>query len=195
LALTYDDGPGRTITPQLLDLLAARGAHATFLPTARSAANDVAGIAAVRAAGHEFGCHSAWHSHAWKTTPWRSIADVHRGLDGLAPWLPPHPLYRPPYGKLNLAGWLALRARGARLAWWTIDSGDTHAVLPETQTVVERVYRAGGGVVLMHDFDRDPPHTAVRAAFVLELSRLLLEAAAREGWRVRTLGQILEECT
>ncbi|MEW6252352.1 MAG: hypothetical protein AB1716_17070, partial [Planctomycetota bacterium] len=106
---------------------------------------------------------------------------------------PPRPLYRPPYGKLNLASWLALRRRGARLAWWTVDSGDTHRTLPDPAAVVERVRRAGGGVVLMHDFDRDPPNDVPRAAFVLRLTELLLQAAGREGWRVRPLGEILDE--
>ncbi|NLT61955.1 MAG: hypothetical protein GXX88_15000, partial [Candidatus Hydrogenedentes bacterium] len=46
--------------------------------------------------------------------------------------------------------------------------------------------RAGGGVVLMHDFDRGPE----REAFVLETTGLLLDAAAREGLNVMTLSEL-----
>ncbi|MEW6252448.1 MAG: polysaccharide deacetylase family protein, partial [Planctomycetota bacterium] len=91
LALTYDDGPGRTITSDLLSRFAAPRVRATFFPTLRSADCDPAGLAALQSAGHELGCHSARHLHAWRTSPWRSAADVRAGLDGMAALLPPRP--------------------------------------------------------------------------------------------------------
>ena len=67
-----------------------------------------------------------------------------------------------------------------------MDSGDTWAALPPAQRTVDAVVRAGGGVVLMHDFDRGPE----REAFVLETTGLLLDAAAREGLNVMTLSEL-----
>jgi hypothetical protein len=79
-----------------------------------------------------------------------------------------------------LAGWWEAHKRGARIAWWTIDSGDTWAQLPTPQSVADRVARAGGGVVLMHDFDR----CQERMEFVLTTTKLLLQTAKREGLHV-----------
>ena len=154
LGLTYDDGPGTELTPALLELLAAAGARATFFPTGRSATRNPALLTRVAAAGHEVGCHSQAHRHAWHITPWQILLDIDAGYDTLVPWVSPAGLYRPPYGRMTLAVSWAIRRRQASLAWYTVDSGDTHAVLPAPQTIVEAVRRDGGGVVLMHDFDR-----------------------------------------
>jgi hypothetical protein len=52
--------------------------------------------------------------------------------------------------------------------------------------VVDEVQRAGGGVVLMHDFDRGID----RRQFVLDVTSSLLAMAVREGMTVKTLGEL-----
>lgn len=190
LVLTYDDGPGDRITPRLLELLAERGARATFFVTARGAGRRTALTDAVRAAGHELGCHSALHRHAWKSLPWTATADLHAGFRQTARWVARDGLYRPPYGKLNLASWMAASARGARLAWWTVDSGDTWPALPDEDAIVEQVRAAGGAVVLMHDFDRSGPDAVRREEYVIALTTRLLDLAARESLVVHTYGSL-----
>ena len=190
LVLTYDDGPGAELTPALLELLAAANARATFFPTGCSAARNPALLTHVAAAGHELGCHSQGHGHAWRTTPWRTVGDIDAGYRTLAPWVSPAGLYRPPHGKTTLATWWGARRRHARLAWWTVDSGDTHAVLPAPPTIVEAVRRDGGGVVLMHDFDRSPRTRAARHAHVLNTTAQLLELARTAGLVLHPLGEL-----
>jgi peptidoglycan/xylan/chitin deacetylase (PgdA/CDA1 family) len=180
LVLTYDDGPSASLTPRLLDLLDHTAAPATFFLLGRQVRGNEAILDRMVASGHELACHGQDHLNAWKTSPWRATGDVRRGYQTLAPWVASDGLFRPPYGKMILPTWWAIRCRGARLGWWTIDSEDTHAVLPAPQSVADRVARAGGGVVLVHDFERGPE----RARFVLETTRLLLETAKREGLRV-----------
>ena len=186
LVLTYDDGPGPTLTPALLDLLAAHGARATFLPLGRRAAEHPEVLDRVAAAGHEIGCHAAFHRNAWKVSPRAGLEDISAGYARLARWVPPNGLFRPPHGKLTLATWWALRRRGAPLAWWTHDSGDTAEALPSADDVVEAVQRNGGGVVLLHDFDRE----AERRGFVLDVTERLLAAAAATGLRACALGSL-----
>jgi len=193
LSLTYDDGPGESLTPRVLDALAARDAKATFFLLGRRAAAAPGVADRVRDAGHEIGCHSHGHLHAWKTPPWRSAADVARGYETLSAWLPSPCLFRPPYGKLTPWTARAARRRGSRIVKWTVDSGDTWSAPPRVEDVVERVRRDGGGVVLLHDFDREGEDAAERAAFVVGVTEALLEAAPRQGWRVATLGEMLSE--
>jgi peptidoglycan/xylan/chitin deacetylase (PgdA/CDA1 family) len=181
LVLTYDDGPGDELTPALLELLAAADARATFFPTGRSATRNPELLTRVAAAGHEIGCHSQEHLHAWRIAPWRNVRDIDAGYQTLARWVPPSGLYRPPYGKASLATWWVVRRRRAAFAWWTVNSGDTHAVLPAPESVVEQVRRDGGGVVLMHDFDRSPATRAVRHAHVLRTTELLLDHTRHAG--------------
>lgn len=189
LVLTFDDGPGRSLTDALLAMLDDAGATATFFFVGKTAEGDPQRAQRIIDAGHETGCHSAAHLHAWKTAPWRSLADAQAGFRALSRWLGEGAMYRPPYGKVTLPTVVALARRGARLAWWTHDSGDTHLHLPDPGRVVAQVEADGGGVVLLHDFEREADRDE-RHAFVLEATRRLLEMAERRGLRVVTMGDL-----
>jgi len=190
LVLTYDDGPGPELTRRVLALLADFGARATFFLLGRRVVEHPEVIDEVAAAGHEIGCHGYSHRHAWRSWPWEPAADVRRGYRTIERWVGANAPYRPPCGKLVLPMWWVLRRQRASLGWWTIDSGDTHATLPDPRAVVAAVRGAGGGVVLLHDFDRDRATRAARHAHVLNTTAGLLELARSEGLNVCTLGQL-----
>jgi peptidoglycan/xylan/chitin deacetylase (PgdA/CDA1 family) len=186
LVLTYDDGPAAISTPKLLLLLEDRNAKATFFVLGRNAEAHPEIMDRLVLQGHEIGCHGYAHPHAWKVAPWTSVHDITRGYDVLSRWMPPNGVFRPPYGKFTLATWLTLRKRGAPIAVWTLDSEDTHARLPSINTITEQFVRAGGGVVLMHDFDR----SAERMEFSLNMTSALLDIAKREGINTCRLGDL-----
>ncbi len=190
LALTYDDGPGPELTRRVLAVLAEFGVRATFFLLGRRVVNHPEVVDEVAAAGHELGCHGYSHRHAWRSWPWEPAADVHRGYRTIARWATADAPYRPPCGKLVLPAWWLLRRQRAPLGWWTVDSGDTHATLPDPRAVVAAVRRAAGGVVLLHDFDRDPATRAARHAHVLDTTAGLLELARSAGLNVCTLTQL-----
>jgi peptidoglycan/xylan/chitin deacetylase (PgdA/CDA1 family) len=187
LALTYDDGPGTRVTPRVLDVLAQHNAHATFFATGARAAAAPQLLERAARAGHAIGAHGAWHRNALLTAPGRAVSDMLGGLDAVARWNGDGPpLLRPPYGRLSGPAWAAARGRGARLCWWTIDSGDTRDEIPTPGAVVDRVRAAGGGVVLLHDFDREPVEPR-REDFLLEVTDALLRDAAGAGRAVVTM--------
>jgi peptidoglycan-N-acetylglucosamine deacetylase len=186
LVLTYDDGPSTIVTPAVLELLRRSGAKATFFMLGCSAERNAGVADRVLEEGHDIGCHSDRHLNAWKIDPWTAVADINAGYEKLNRWLPPNGIYRPPFGKITLATHLAVRRRGARLGWWTIDSGDTHNTLPSPSRVLDRVLRENGGIVLMHDLDR----TSERNDFVLETTALLLDLAKRESLKMKTLSEV-----
>jgi peptidoglycan/xylan/chitin deacetylase (PgdA/CDA1 family) len=187
LVLTYDDGPGKILTAPLLDLLDAYDARATFFFLGMRATRHPEMADHVASRGHELSCHSQRHLHAWKEAPWSIFSDVEQGYQTLSPWLATDAMFRPPYGKLSLANWLSVALRGARFGWWTIDAGDTHEPLPEVDTAAKRLREHGGGVVLLHDFDRDPEANA----FVLRATETLLVQARTDGFAVMSLGELL----
>lgn len=191
LVLTYDDGPGPELTPRVLDALARYGAHATFFLLGFRAERAPEVVDRVVAAGHETGCHTHWHRHAFKCGPWDVARDVEQGYRTLAPWVPGDGLFRPPYGKFVLPAWLATRRRGAVAAFWTHDGGDTHPYLPAPEAIAQRVVADGGGVVLLHDFDRENASAASRAEYVVSCTERLLDAARRAGLRVCTFGELM----
>lgn len=187
LVLTYDDGPGPRVTLSLLALLRARGVQATFFVTGARAAAHPELVDAIEQDGHEIGCHTQDHLNHWRVPPPQAIADIRAGYRTLAQWVPPDGLFRPPYGKLTLDTWATLRRRRASIAWWTITAGDVRRVLPQPEEAAREAQRHGGGVVLLHDSHQDQQ----RAAFVLESTETLLDAAAHERHTVRTFGALM----
>ena len=190
LVLSYDDGPGQETTVRLLDLLAERRASAAFFPLGRNMAARPKIAARMVAEGHVVGSHTAEHSNAWKTGPWTAARDRDLGVQQVEEIGGSGRLFRPPYGKLTLAGWIDARRKGIRLAWWTLDSRDSwdrrtiDAILTELDV-------AGGGVVLMHDADAYERSGPGHADFVVELTRRLLDHAHAHRYQVLRLPDLL----
>ena len=186
--LTYDDGPGPTVTTALLELLREFDAPATFfvsgerVPLHREVATKL-----VRQ-GHEVGCHGYHHLHAWKNLPGPLRDDFARGCAAALTCGASDPIsFRPPFGKLVFPTWLYSRHRGTRLAWWTHDSGDSFAELPSRSPALD-LLDEGGGVALLHDLDRSEP----RNEFVLATTRALLEGARDRGLGVARFRDLFE---
>ena len=186
LALTYDDGPSPEQTDRLLTILADRNAKATFFLIGGSAERHPEVVKRIAAAGHEIGWHSQTHLNQWKCSPFRAWRDTASIPDVLHPLRPHDMTYRPPFGKLNLLSVLAAQLRGFTISTWTLPSGDTYSTVPSVEDVVGRVEAQGGGVILMHDFERDAsdPRSADRDQFVTNLTIALLDLARDRDWKV-----------
>ncbi|MCC6795770.1 MAG: polysaccharide deacetylase family protein [Candidatus Hydrogenedentes bacterium] len=187
IVLTYDDGPGTRLSRSLSEMLLSHGVRGTFFLLGRRVALDTETVDMLAREGHELGSHSYDHLHAWKSDTGRVLEDIDAGFNSVSRWVKPDGLFRPPHGKVTFTTWRALRKRGSRICWWTVDSGDTWPVLPTPQSIVDRVLRAGGGVVLMHDFDRGPD----REEFVLKTTEALLVAAKSEGFRILKFSDLI----
>jgi peptidoglycan/xylan/chitin deacetylase (PgdA/CDA1 family) len=184
LVLTYDDGPGRRLESRLVDLLSEQQVRATFFLNAKRSLAYPERVDSLKAAGQEVACHALEHLNAWRTCPWRVVADIRRAYAILDRWMTTPSLHRPPYGRVTMSTWLSLRRQNIRLAFWTHDSGDTFARLPDPARVVAGVSRSSGGVVLMHSFDRTGSDGEQREEYVIDVTNRLLKLARDRGLRV-----------
>ena len=187
LVLTYDDGPSSDITPSLLDLLSSHSALATFFLRGDHAVANPSLVDRIVQEGHEVGSHSAHHYHPWTTLPWKLTRDMEEGYRLLSPWMRHDGLYRPPFGKPYLPVFLSLTLRRARLAWWTVDSGDTSTARPPIENTLAAAKSAGGGVILMHDSRKN---SETHLGYVLEMTDRLLQLARNEGLAVKRLSDL-----
>ena len=187
VALSFDDGPGSKITPQVLDLLKETSNHATFFTIGRNTRLHPDITKRILEEGHDLGGHGEEHLDAWTVSPRRSLQDVQQGYESIAQWSGHCTLFRPARGRMTLLTWAWLISQSAQIAWWTIDSGDTQQVLEESQKVVDRVIRRRGGVVLLHDFDGSEK----RNRYVVEVTRKLLNAAREHGLAIAPLREVL----
>ena len=148
-ALTFDDGPDPTCTPQLLDLLARHGAKATFFMVGARAKAHPDLVARVAAEGHDIGNHS-WDHPALSLL---SKADFEDQITRTRTVLAPHGqvLMRPPYGLQSLRSFLQARRLGYRVVCWNgvgIDWLGDHAA-----TLAQRMLDplGPGSILLLHD--------------------------------------------
>ena len=196
IVLSYDDGPGNVLTPRLLDLLNNRAA-ATFFMRGRSAEANTDMVSRVMDEGHEVGSHSFHHSNAWKVWPGRAARDLAAGIRTVRGLGGDGHLFRPPYGKLTLATLIDCLIRRQRIGWWTIDSKDPQdsGERRRIEDVLDEIAANGGGVVLMHDFDKapNPADSISHDDYVISLTGRIIDFAEENGYRLMRLGDVLRK--
>jgi len=191
VALSFDDGPDPTMTPEVLDVLAEHGAHATFFVIGKSLAAHPGIGRRMAAEGHAIGNHS-WQHSRWQnfySAGWHG-KEIERGEQAIAAVtgsaVPV--LYRPPVGlksgELAHAAW----RRSLTLVAWSLHSRDTRLKDPESiaRRVLDRI--RGGDIVLLHDGHDLPGRTRPLCAAAL---RLILLGLREQGLECVTIPELL----
>ena len=157
IALTFDDGPDPRWTPRVLDILAGAGARGTFFVVGERAARAVKVVRAIADAGHEVASHGWSHRSLWFCTPRRTADEVSQTHDLIAAVTGREPRYfRPPWGMLNAALFLALRRHRLRCVLWSIQPEGLRPAAAGTQVahVLSRAHP--GAIVDLHDAEGTP---------------------------------------
>ncbi|MER7519456.1 polysaccharide deacetylase family protein [Streptomyces sp. NPDC126499] len=199
VAVTFDDGPDRTWTPQLLDVLAERASHATFFMLLYNARRNPGLVRRVVAEGHEVALHGADHRslvHLSRRAVRDRLTAAAAELAAIAG--APVTLFRPPFGAQTLRTYLGVRAAGLDCVVWDLDSLDWCG--EDERQVADRVLAdaAAGTIVLAHDGRAaadEPPDSGApdgsRAVRPPRMAELLLGGLERRGLRTTTVSDLL----
>ncbi|MED5618428.1 polysaccharide deacetylase family protein [Ideonella sp. BN130291] len=192
VALTIDDGPDPEVTPQVLELLDAHGARATFFCIAQRAAAQPALAREIVARGHSVQNHSHAHRHNFALLGprgfEREIARAQQVLGDITGERPS--CFRAPAGLRNPFLDPVLHRLGLTLVSWTRRGFDTREA--DASRVLARLTGGlrGGDILLLHDGH------AARAAggrpVVLDVLPSLLDTCRQAGLRCITLPQALQ---
>jgi peptidoglycan/xylan/chitin deacetylase (PgdA/CDA1 family) len=153
VAITIDDGPDPAVTPQVLDLLDAADAKATFFCIGWRARENPALCREIVARGHRVENHGDSHSKAFAFFgPGRMKADIgaaqttFAGITGQVPRY-----FRATAGLRNPFLDAVLHGLGLKLASWTRRPYDTRCGDPDI--VLQRLSRdlGPGDILLLHD--------------------------------------------
>jgi len=137
IALTYDDGPNPSCTPQLLELLSKHNVQATFFLIGRFVREQPDLTRRIAAAGHRIGNHTMTH-------PWlafQSASRIHAELTDCSHLLEdtlgaPITLFRPPHGARRPAVFRTAQSLGMKTIQWNITSYDW--IAPASSTPAAR---------------------------------------------------------
>jgi len=189
VALTYDDGPGRS-TRSILELLTGHGARATFFMVGTEVERDPDTARAVVAAGHEVGSHSMNHLDHEEVPPADAVADMAEGAAAMSAVLGFEPnLYRAPYGHFTTETVAEARRRGWTCVHWSALGEDWEDGVTGRE-VADRIvsHLAPGAIVLLHDSRRAKQ---MNPEPVEQGTALLLEELARRGLRAVGIQEML----
>ncbi len=192
--LTFDDGPGNRLTPQILAILKEHNIIATFFILGRNISGREKILKRIVEEGHAIATHGFSHLHAWKVLPWRLISDIKKGWESLYNVFKGENdkyVFRPPCGKLNLLSILFLWRQKVPIVYWTIDSLDTWAIdKRDVNHAAERIRSDGGGIILFHDFDRTTNQTD---DYVLDSLKAVIKAGQDMQLTFSSIDQLYRE--
>lgn len=185
IALTYDDGPGTELTSKLIELLRKHDVKASFFVLGQRAKLRPDLVTLLIDEGHDVGSHTQNHSNAWKTNPFTTARDISAGIADISQLNGNAALFRPPFGKMTLASLIDGAIRRLTFAFWTVDTQDSWK-RRSIQSVTDEIERAGGGVVLMHDYDEygSAPDGVSHLDYVLNLTDEIIILAKKRGLKL-----------
>ena len=190
VALTFDDGPSSTYTPQIMALLKQYQAHGTFFVMGQKVEETPWLVRALLKNGNEVGNHSFSHPRLTKEDQLSRERELERtALDLDLLGCPQSPrLFRPPYSAYDdrLKSYLGHTCR--RLVLCSLDSGDWRGLAAPAiiKNVLGRV--RNGSIIIFHDSDE---HAQADRHPTVEALRTILPALKAEGYRMVTVSELL----
>lgn len=148
-ALSFDDGPHETFTPELLDVLEKHGALATFFMVGDAALQFPELVKKVYQAGHAIGNHTFNHKALPELGPWREIGEILKCQRAVKPY--GTRLLRPPWGRQTLVTRLIALILGYKVITWnlTAEDWDQHSSEWMADQLASKL--RPGSIILLHD--------------------------------------------
>ena len=153
IAISFDDGPAESYTPQILQVLKANDVQAAFFCIGNRIAGNEMLLQAIYEQGHIIGNHSYSH-HFWfdlfsakmMLSDMRMMDEQVKKTIGLTP-----KLFRPPNGVTNPNVKNAIVNGGYTSVGWSLRSMDT--VIKDEKKLLEKVKQSinPGTIILFHD--------------------------------------------
>ncbi|PEE40578.1 polysaccharide deacetylase family sporulation protein PdaB [Bacillus pseudomycoides] len=186
IAITFDDGPDPTYTPQVLELLHQYKAEATFFMIGFRVQRNPYLVKQVLKEGHEIGNHTMNHLYARSASDERLKDDILAGKKYLQKWVKEPLLFRPPGGYINDAVFTTAKEAGYQTVLWSWHQDPKDWANPGTESIVNHVVKnaKSGDIVLLHDGGND------RSQTVAALEKIL-SALQKEGYRFVKVSELL----
>ena len=153
IALTMDDGPDPTYTPQVLEILRRYNIKATFNMIGEQVAGNLSLVREVSAAGHTITNHTWNHADLTHYTYTQVLSQMDRCNDALSNANQHPTIFRAPYGNWSTAVFQACAARNLKPVGWSVDPRDWDTADVDTQQIVQNVLKntRAHAIILEHD--------------------------------------------
>lgn len=185
IALTFDDGPHATYTPQILDLLAEYDAQATFFVVGEHAEKFPNLILRQQNEGHEIANHT--YTHPYSSTPeeleneLKKTNEIIFDITGTS-----SKLYRPVGGSYNELTVDTAMQNGFKVVLWSWHQDTEDWKRPGTNKIVTKVLSGAkpGDIVLFHDAGGNRSQT-------VKALEVILPELKKQGYEFVTVSDLL----
>lgn len=186
IALTFDDGPHKKYTPEILDILDQYNAKATFFIVGENAEKNPEIVLRMYEEGHELAIHT--YSHPFKTNVpnlMKEIKRAHETIYGITGYSPT--LFRPVEGQYTDGMIEAIVKEGYKVVMWSWHLDTMDWKNPGANKIADTVLKGAkeGNVVLFHDGGGKRDNT------VIALKKILPELE-KQGYTFVTIPELLE---
>ena len=186
IALTFDDGPHRKYTSEILDLLEKYDARATFFIVGENAEKNPNVVSRMNEEGHELAIHT--YTHPLRSSVpnlLKEIRQTHETIYGISGFSPT--LFRPVEGRYTDELIDAVVKEGYKVVMWSWHMDTLDWKNPGVNKIVDIVLKGTkpGNVVLFHDGGGNREQT------VKALKKILPELE-KQGYKFVTISELLE---
>jgi peptidoglycan/xylan/chitin deacetylase (PgdA/CDA1 family) len=184
IALSFDDGPESSLTPDILDLLKEKKIETIFFCIGKKIPGRENVLKRIISEGHLIGNHSYSHHPLFDLFGSDKMLDdlqqmksTTEAVTGLIP-----KFFRPPYGVTNPNLKKAVENGGFTSIGWSIRSLDT--VVRDEKRLMDRILRRlrPGAILLLHDTSRTTVNILAR----------LIDETEQRGYRIVRLDKMLK---
>jgi peptidoglycan-N-acetylglucosamine deacetylase len=188
VALTFDDGPDPTYTPEVLQLLAEYGEHGTFFLIGHKVKTYPEVVKQTVLLGNELGNHTYSHRHLATLTPAQFEEELNKTsteIEHITGHIPS--LFRPPRGFYNESTVLTAHNSGYPVIMWSWDEDTRDWQLPGVDKIVQTVLSNlhPGDIILFHDGTGNSKQT-------IAALRIILPRLQQQGYRSVTVSELLK---
>ena len=164
LFLTFDDGPEPSSTPFILNTLKEFDAKATFFCIGEHAVAHPELFQRLMDEGHAVGNHGFKHHKGWGMKTKKYVENAIKSKE-----IFPSNLYRPAYGKMTSAQYLALSKEGFQVVFWSLISYDFDKTFSSADRLEMLKKKAKSGAnIVFHDSKKAFPQIKTELPKLLE---------------------------
>jgi peptidoglycan/xylan/chitin deacetylase (PgdA/CDA1 family) len=184
VALTFDDGPDGSVTPEILDILKSRNVNASFFFIGNNVNQYPEVVRRAYSEGNLVLNHSMGHHEFTRLTHEQMMKEVTDNEDTIYSIIGKRPaIIRPPYGSVSQEELDLLNSSGCKVVIWSIDTLDWSQMESSNieRNVLDNV--RNGDIILMHS-NSDKQATA-------EALPDIIDGLQAKGYTIVTLDKLL----
>lgn len=189
VALTFDDGPHPTYTPEILDILDKYDAKATFFVIGQNAEQYPDIVLDAYSRGHEIGNHTYSHPDLKKISVEKLMEEIQKTQDVITEITGETPrLFRPPGGYVSNPIVEELMNLDCNAVLWSWRQDTRDWACPSVDCVVSGVLKnlKDGDIILFHDYNAGKKSPTPQAL------DHILKTLSQDGYRFVTVSELNE---